>query len=83
MNEIDEPTNRGRLTTQMLLLKERPVRLRRFDDQLQLVGSCTRRLGTGAAISVNGPKSWNVLPFNLKNVPSLSSFKKQSKAIPF
>ena len=42
--------------TQMFDMKETPVRLRQFDDQLQLMVPRTRRLGTGAAVSVNGPK---------------------------
>ena len=62
--------------TQVLEMKERPVRLRQFDDQLQLMVPRTRRLGTGAAFSVNRPKLWNALPFNLRNVSSLNSFKR-------
>ena len=50
--------------TQMLEMRERPVRLRQFDDQLQLMVPRTRRLGTGAASSANGPKLWNALPLN-------------------
>ena len=69
--------------TQMLEMKERPVRLRQFDDQLQLMVPRTRRLGTGAAFSVNGPKLWNALPLNLINVTSLNSFKKNLKTYLF
>ena len=68
---------------QMLEMKERPVRLRQFDDQLQLMVPRTRRLGTGAAFSVNGPKLWNALPLNLRNVLSLNSFKKNLKTYLF
>ena len=50
--------------TQMIEMKERPVRLSQFDDQLQLMVLRTRRLSTGTAFSVNGPKLWNALPFN-------------------
>ena len=63
--------------TQMLEMKERPVRLRQFDDQLQLMVPRTRRLGTGAAFSVNE------LPLNLRNVTSLNSFKKNLKTYLF
>ena len=69
--------------TQMLEVKERPVRLRQFDDQLQLMVPRNRRLGTRAAFSVNGPKPWNSLPFNLRNVLSLNSFKKNLKTYLF
>ena len=69
--------------TQMLEIKGRPVRLRQFDDQLQLMVPRTRRLGTGAAFSVNGPKLWNALPLNLRNVLSLNSVKKNLKTYLF
>ena len=58
--------------TQMLEMKERPVRLRQFDDQLQLIVPRTRRHGTGAAFSVN-----------VRNVSLLNSFKKNLKTYLF
>ena len=65
--------------TQMLEMKERPIRLRQFDDQLQLMVPRTRTLDTEAAFSVNRPKLWNALPFNLSFFSSLNNFKNNLK----
>ena len=65
--------------TQIIDMMERAVRLRQFDDQLQLMVPRTRIFGTGAAFTVNGPKLWNALPLNLRNVSLLNAFEHNLK----
>ena len=67
--------------TDMIVRRQPKTRKVRLDEDLTLVEKRhdTKYLTTQKAFSVCGPKIWNKLPKNLREVSSLESFKKELK----